>query len=119
MYAGEPLNRAFTSGEELASLNRRSIMDSEGRPKSAESVGRVSIRNTNKYAALTLMTCASRRQYFAVEMRERVCERVSTFVRAHCYGGIDGDAVIHQELLQKLSRCDQEVAIAPLTSELE
>lgn len=38
MYEGELLKRALTSGEELASRNLRSIIDSDGRPRSAESV---------------------------------------------------------------------------------
>lgn len=49
MYEGELLKSALTSGEELARRSRLSIMDSDGRPRSAESTTHVSHVNRARY----------------------------------------------------------------------
>ena len=66
-----------------------------------------------------MATSSCRGQYFTIKVRECLCERIATFVRMSCSGRVDADVVVDQELLQHFPGGDEEIAVAPLTSELE
>ena len=55
----------------------------------------------------------------AVEVRERVGERIAPLMRTRGCRRVDVDVVRDEVLLQHLARGDQEVAVAPLASELD
>ena len=65
------------------------------------------------------MSCSSGGKDLTIEVWERIGEGVAALVGARRDGRVHRDIVTNKELLQHLPGSDQEIAVAPLASELE